>query len=118
MYNKTKGNREIKNKSNNWWEKKKEKKRKKKIQLCDSQLSISVLRSIWLGVVMAAMLYELFGLALASGLLCSSPGRHVREMVYGARVNLDLPARRLYTEQNEHKQSRGERRRKRRGVRQ
>ena len=47
---------------------------------------------------MAAMLCELFGLALASGLECSSPRRRAREMVCGARVNLDLPARRLHTE--------------------
>ena len=57
---------------------------------------------------MAAMLCELFGLALASGVLCSSPRPHVREMVCGVRANLDLPARRLLTERNEHKQSRRE----------
>lgn len=47
---------------------------------------------------MAAALCEPAGLALASGAECSSPGQHVREMVCGARVNLDLPARRLHTE--------------------
>lgn len=77
---------------------KKKKTGKTKIQLCDSELSISVLLSVWLEVVMAAMLCELFGLALASGLECSSPRRRVREMVCVARVNLDLPARRLHTE--------------------
>lgn len=54
--------------------------------------------SVWLEVLMVAMWCELFGLALASGLQCSSPRRHVREMVCGVRVNLDLPARRLHTE--------------------
>lgn len=73
-------------------------KEKTKIQLCDWELSVAVLLSAWLEVVMAAMLCELFGLAFASGLLCSSPGRRVREMVCGARVNLDLLARRLHTE--------------------
>lgn len=96
---KIKGERKIKNESNNWGNKGKEgKKGKIKIQLCDSQLSISVLLSVWFEVVMAALFSKLFGLALASGFLCPSPRRHVREMVCGARVNLDLPARRLHME--------------------
>ncbi|MED6263604.1 hypothetical protein CHARACLAT_006162 [Characodon lateralis] len=33
---------------------------------------------------MAALFSKLFGLALASGFLCPSPRRHVREMVCGA----------------------------------
>lgn len=59
---------------------------------------------------MAAMFSKLFGLALASGTLCPSPRHHVREMVCGTRVNLDLPVRRLRMEWNEHKQSKGEER--------
>lgn len=47
---------------------------------------------------MAAMLCLLSGLALASGPECSCPRRRAREMVCGARVNLDLPARRQRTE--------------------
>lgn len=49
-------------------------------------------------VGMAAVLCEPFGFALASGNECSSPRRRVREMVCGARVNLDLAARRLHAE--------------------
>lgn len=69
MYNKIKGKKERKRRR-----RKKgiigegQKKEKTKIPLCDSELSISVLLSVWLEVVMAAMLCELFGLALASGL--------------------------------------------------
>lgn len=40
----------------------------KKDKVCDCERSISVLLSVWLEVVMAAVLCELFGLALASGL--------------------------------------------------
>lgn len=72
---------------------------KTKIRLCECEPGLSVLLSVYgWKVEMAAMLCELFGLALASGHQCSSPGRRAREMVCGARVNLDLPARRLHTE--------------------
>lgn len=81
--------------------------------MCNSKLSISGL-FVWLEVAMAAMLCELLGLALASGPECSSLRRHVREMVCGARVNLDLAARRRHTEWNEHNKA-GERARERDG---
>lgn len=46
----------------------------------------------------APALREPRGFALASGAECPPPRRRVREMVCGARVNLDLPARRLHAE--------------------
>lgn len=69
MCNKKKGRGDKEEREGIVGQRKKGKKKRKKEErkLCDSKMSISGL-FVWLEVVMAAMLCELFGLALASGL--------------------------------------------------